>query len=247
MNYAIMLAGGPSRRAFTDKGQKQFVRAGGRMMVTHALEPLLCSKNVDKVCVVAEHEWRDIILLDVKDAGLDVDKISCFAIPANTNRQGSILNALQEILRDICGEVNVEKASDSDTVLIHDAARPFLTTELLDKCYEEFDCHDGIMSVILMTDNIYRTKTDGFYIEIDPVDREGMVIEQTPEIFKLKKYYKANMALMPDKLHKIKAAAEPALMAGMEVITFDGDDRNLKVTTKADMEKYLLLKSKDRL
>ena len=55
------------------------------------------------------------------------------------------------------------------------------------------------------------------------------------------------MALMPDKLHKIKGTAEPALMAGMEVITFDGDDRNFKVTTKADMEKYLLLKSKDRL
>ncbi|MBP3296389.1 MAG: hypothetical protein J6M27_07395 [Lachnospiraceae bacterium] len=67
-------------------------------------------------------------------------------------------------------------------------------------------------------DNIYRTKEDGWSIEITPMERKGVVIEQIPAIFRLKKYYKANMALMLDMLWKVKGVAEPALMAGLEVV-----------------------------
>ncbi len=45
MNYVIMLAGGTSRRITSKDVPKQFVRADGRLMVTHALEPLLASKT----------------------------------------------------------------------------------------------------------------------------------------------------------------------------------------------------------
>lgn len=99
------------------------------MMVTYALEPLLKSNHVDRICVVAEHEYRDVIYADAEQPGLDVKKIACYAIPANTGRQGSVLNAMQEILRDICSEVDVEQISDNGTVFIHDAARPLLTTK----------------------------------------------------------------------------------------------------------------------
>ena len=246
MNYAILLAGGTGRRIPSTKIPKQFVRAEGRMMVTYALEPLLKSNHVDRICVVAEHEYKDLIYADAEQAGLDVKKIACYAIPANTGRQGSVLNAMQEILRDICGEVDVEQVSDSDTVLIHDAARPFLTTKMVDDCYEVFDGHDGIMTILPLYDNIYRAKEEGWTIEITPMDREGVVIEQTPAIFRLKKYYKANMALMPDKLCRIKGLAEPALKAGLEVVTVEGDDRNFKVTTESDLERYMQLKSENR-
>ena len=246
MNYAILLAGGTGRRITSTKVPKQFVRAGGKMMVTYALEPLLKSNHVNRVCVVAEHEYRNLIYADAEQAGLDVKKISCYAIPANSGRQGSVLNAMQEILRDICGEVDVEQVPDGDTVLIHDAARPFLTTQMMDNCYETFYGHDGIMTVLPLYDNIYRTKEEEWTIEITPMDRKGVVIEQTPAIFRLKKYYKANMALMPDKLCRVKGLAEPALKAGLEVVTADGDDRNFKITTESDLERYMQLKSENR-
>jgi 2-C-methyl-D-erythritol 4-phosphate cytidylyltransferase len=53
------------------------------------------------------------------------------------------------------------------------------------------------------------------------------------------------MALMPDKLWKVKGVAEPALMAGLEVVTFDGDERNFKITTETDLEHYILAKYGD--
>lgn len=245
MNYAILLAGGTGRRIQSTKVPKQFVRAGGRMMVTYALEPLLKSNHVDRVCVVAEHEYRDLIYSDAEQAGLDVKKITCYAIPANTGRQGSVLNAMQEILRDICGEVDVEQISDDDTALIHDASRPFLSKKLVDDCYEAFDGHDGIMTVLPLYDNIYRTKEEDWTIEITPMDRKGVVIEQTPVIFRLKKYYNANMSLMPDRLWKVKGIAEPALMVGLEVVTVDGDEHNIRITTESDLEHFILAKNGD--
>ena len=94
MNFAILLAGGTGRRIPSTKIPKQFVRAGGRMMVIYALELLLKSSHVDRVCIVAEHEYRDLIYADAEQAGLDVNKITCYAIPANFGRQGSVLNAM---------------------------------------------------------------------------------------------------------------------------------------------------------
>jgi 2-C-methyl-D-erythritol 4-phosphate cytidylyltransferase len=77
---------------------------------------------------------------------------------------------MQEILRDIRSEVDVEQVPDGDTVLIHDVARPLLTTKMVDDCYEAFDGHDGIMTVLPLYGNIYRTKEDGWTIEITSVD-----------------------------------------------------------------------------
>ena len=108
---------------------------------------------MDRVCVMAEHEYRDFIYADAEQAGLDVNKITCYAIPANSGRQGSVLNAMQKILRDICGEVDAEQVSD-DTVLIYDAARPFLTAKMVDDYYVAFDGHDWIMTVLPLNDNI---------------------------------------------------------------------------------------------
>jgi len=54
------------------------------------------------------------------------------------------------------------------------------------------------------------------------------------------------MALMPDKLCRVKGLADPALKAGLEVVTVDGDDRNFRVATETDLERYMQLKNKNR-
>jgi hypothetical protein len=59
MNYAILLAGGTGRRITSTKVPKQFVRAGGKMMVTYALEPLLQSKHVDRMSNVIQYAFAD--------------------------------------------------------------------------------------------------------------------------------------------------------------------------------------------
>ena len=120
MNYAIFLSGGTGTRAGADI-PKQYQKAGGRMMAAWALDALLLCEDVNAVVIVIGREWRDAFLEDLRAAGVPMNKITGLADPGE-NRQLSIVNGMREALRSGCSVTRGE-----DTVLIHDAARPFLT------------------------------------------------------------------------------------------------------------------------
>ena len=69
------------------------------------------------------------------------------------------------------------------------------------------------------------------------LNRSKIFAGQAPELFRLKPYFEANMALLPDKIKMVNGASEPAIMAGMDIAMIQGDEHNYKVTTDADMEK----------
>lgn len=238
MNYAILLSGGTGTRIESDK-PKQYVRAGSYMMVTWALKALLECDAVDSVYIVAEHEWRELIEEDVDKAGLDTGKIGGYAIPG-INRQTSILNGMQEIIRSIDEKVDITAMDDGDTILIHDAARPFVTVKLLDECYGALQGHGGVMPVLPMKDTVYQSE-DGLTVS-ELLDRKKIFAGQAPELFYLKPYYKANMALMPDMIHTINGASEPAIISGMDIVMIPGDEGNFKVTTIADLNRFKNIK-----
>lgn len=230
MNYALLLSGGVGERAKTNL-PKQYIKAGGYMMTSYALKPLLNSKHIDKVYTVADSVWLKEIISDAEKAGLDCEKIAGTAEPG-ANRQMSILNGMKAILKDI------NDASDS-TVLVHDAARPFLTEELIDRCYKALPGNDGVMPVLPMKDTVYLSK-DGKRIT-KLLERSKIFAGQAPELFNLEKYHKANIELLPDKILKINGASEVAMLAGMNIAMIDGDESNVKVTTQKDVEHYRMV------
>ncbi|MBR5407620.1 MAG: 2-C-methyl-D-erythritol 4-phosphate cytidylyltransferase [Lachnospiraceae bacterium] len=233
MNYAILLSGGTGTRTGADK-PKQYVRVNGHMMVTCALSVLLSNSQIDKVIITADEAWRDKIIKDASDAGLDTGKMMGFADPGKT-RQLSILSALEFIYA-----ANENSAdTDDDTVLVHDAARPYLTQELISDCYDALDGYDGVMPVLPMKDTVYLSE-DGKGIT-GLLDRKSVYAGQAPELFKLKPYYEANKRLLPDDILKINGASEPAVMAGMKIAMIPGDETNVKVTSALDLEKYIEL------
>lgn len=231
MNYAIVLSGGTGTRTGADM-PKQYIRVRGHMMVTYALQPLIGSENVDKVLVVCSDDWYDSILKDAEEAGLDVSKIAGHAQPGDT-RQLSILNGIRYIIEE------TQTAGSEDTVIIHDAARPFLTGDLIDRCYralKEDGNADGVMPVLPMKDTVYLSD-DGRKIG-SLIDRSTVFAGQAPELFKLKEYYEANTRLLPDGIKKINGTSEPAVMAGMNIIMIPGDERNIKITSGEDLLKF---------
>lgn len=238
MNYAILLSGGTGTRIESDK-PKQYMKAGSHMMVTWALKALLECEAVDRVYIVAEHEWRELIEADADKAGLDAGKIGGYAIPG-TNRQTSILNGMQEIIRSVDEKVDIAAMNDGDTVLIHDAARPFVTVKLLNECYEALPGHDGVMPVLPMKDTVYLSE-DGLAVS-ELLDRKKVFAGQAPELFYLKPYYEANMALLPDNIHMICGASEPAIIRGMDIVMIPGDEDNFKVTTMGDLNRFKSIK-----
>ena len=230
MNYAILLSGGKGSR-IDSKIPKQYIRCNGCMMVTRAFSTLAECDNIDGIIVVAESEWEEEIAKDIKAFNADTEKFIKFCKPGAT-RQLSILSGME----GLAGTKSPECFSVSDTVLVHDAARPFLTVEMLKRCYDALSGNDGVMPVLPMKDTVYQSD-DGRKVS-KLLNRSSIFAGQAPELFMLKKYYGANVKLLPDEILKINGASEPAIMAGMEIFMIPGDEKNFKVTTDEDLKRY---------
>lgn len=257
MNIAIILAGGVGSRVKSDI-PKQFVELSGQMMIMHALAPFGESELVDNIQIVAADEWRE----QIEDAIFEdpeseiAQKFLGFSAPGE-NRQLSIYNALKDLknMFDIA-RTNDESANVSadamengdcskymvhsklgiiDNVIIHDAARPFVTVENIDECLQALDEHDGAMPVLPMKDTVYFSRTGTKVDEL--LNRSCIYAGQAPEAFRFEKYLEANEALLPDKILIIRGSTEPAIMAGLDVAMIPGDQRNFKVTNDADLER----------
>ena len=225
MNIAIILAGGVGSRIESDV-PKQFVELSGQMMIIHSMLPFGESPNVSNLLIVADEVWRDKIEDAVAEQPMISEKILGFADPGD-NRQLSIYNALVEI----------EKMGLADVVqnvIIHDAARPFVTGGIIDDCFRALEDHDGVMPVLPMNDTVYFSRTGRHVDEL--LNRSTIYAGQAPEAFDYKKYYAANKALLPDKIMLIKGSKEPAIMSAMDIAMVPGDQRNFKVTTQVDLE-----------
>lgn len=237
MNYAIVLAGGTGTRTGAEL-PKQYVKAKGHMMVAYSVKPLLECAQMDAVYIVCDPEWREKIASDLTGFGFETSKIKGFACPGEV-RQLSVLNGMREFYSE-------KDASDEDTVLVHDAARPFLSRELLDECYKALPGHDGVMPALPMKDTVYLSE-GGLLKETscgkisELLDRSKVFAGQAPELFNLKKYYKANIDLLPDRILSVNGAAEPAVMAGMDIAMIPGEEGNFKVTTVADLNRFIQL------
>ena len=121
-------------------------------------------------------------------------------------------------------------------VLIHDAARPFLTGELIQKCIEALSGHDGVLPVLPMKDTVYYSDNGNTITSL--IRRENVYAGQAPELFRLKPYIQANESLMPDDIMNINGSSEPAVMAGMDIVMIPGDESNYKITTKSDYDRF---------
>lgn len=225
MNVALVLAGGTGSRLGADT-PKQYLRVDGKMIISYCLKTLLDSKRIDAVCIVADAFWQDAIRQEMRDRELNMEKFSGFSLPG-VNRQLSIYNGLCDIM----------KIADADSkLLIHDAARPLLSEQLIDDCFDALEGHDGVMPVLPMKDTVYLSENGTSVSRL--LKRKKLFAGQAPELFILDKYYEACKALLPDKILQINGSTEPAIMDGMDIVMVPGDEQNFKITTPADLIKF---------
>ena len=225
MAIAIILSGGTGLRASTDI-PKQYIEVNNIPVIADSINVFEGHEDIFKYVIVAADKWTDYI---TKFTG---EKFIGFA-PAGETRQLSILNGLK-VLSNI--------AADDDTIIIHDAARPFVSADTISALVNACKTHDGAMPALPVKDTIYIRKGNKVH---SLIDRDTIISGQAPEAFLYKKYLEANEALLPEKIMSIKGSTEPAFMAGMDVAVIDGDENNFKITTKEDLERYILIKSRD--
>lgn len=224
MNVALILSGGTGTRLGSDM-PKQYIEVCGSPIISYSIRCLSEHNEIDAIQIVAEPLWHEQIekWLQVSDINY---KFKGFAMPGE-NRQLSIYNGLEAIKT---------YTNDTDNVLIHDAARPLLTSKQISDCLEAIHNHDGVLPVLPMKDTVY-SSIDGKTVT-SLLNRKEIYAGQAPELFRFGKYYEANRRLLPDQILQINGSTEPAILAGMDIAMINGDENNFKITTRADLERF---------
>ncbi|MCI8646715.1 MAG: 2-C-methyl-D-erythritol 4-phosphate cytidylyltransferase [Firmicutes bacterium] len=224
-NIALILSGGTGTRFGSDI-PKQYLSVCGTMILTETLQRFYSHPQIHALQIVAAPAWQDIIQKQQEPLAGYKAAFRGFSLSGET-RQLSILNGLRDIS---------SYAEEEDIVLIHDAARPLVSSQLISNCLAAIQGHDGVMPALPMSDTVYLSHDGKQVTEL--LKREQVVAGQAPEAFRLGKYLKANEALLPERIYSIRGSTEPAILAGMDIAIIPGDPGNFKITTKEDLKRY---------
>lgn len=224
MNIAIILSGGTGTRMKLSV-PKQYVEVQGKPVIRYCLDTLLSHKEIGMAVIAVADEWLDFTRKCVEEVSSAVPVY--YAQPGQT-RQGSIINALK-VTRQ-------QGAADDDIVLIHDAARPLLTAQLISDCLKAAQNADAVLPVIPAKDTIYLSH-DGKHID-SLLERKTLWNGQAPEAFRFGSYYEANMRLSEDEINHITGSTEVSYRTGMKCVLIPGDTRNFKITTQEDLSNF---------
>lgn len=219
--FALLPAAGVGARMGASH-PKQYLDILGRPMIWHAIRAFEEHPGIDRVYVVispddgwwAGYDWSGCAKLSVLRRG-------------GATRAETVLNGLAAI----AGEVAAE-----DWVLVHDAARPCLTRNLLDKLMGELgdDPVGGILAVPV-ADTLKRQGRDGRIAETVP--RAGLWGAQTPQMFR--------HGMLREALEKagnqVTDEASALELSGHSPRLVESDLGNLKVTYPRDLEMARLL------
>lgn len=224
MNTALILSGGTGIRLGLDI-PKQYILVGGRSIISYCIEQLSMHDGIDAIRIVAAEEWHETIRQCLREYDRN-GKFTGFSVPGE-NRQMSVFHGLQDI--------RSENEKDA-VVLIHDAARPNLTSGQITECLNALSGHDGVMPVLPMKDTVYLSNEGNRVLEL--LERDKIFAGQAPEVFRLEPYYAANERLIPEKILQINGSTEPAVLGGLDVVMIPGREDNFKITTGEDLKRF---------
>lgn len=224
MNIAIILSGGVGSRMGLNI-PKQYVVVNGQPIISYCLQTFLCNEHTDAIVIGVADEWKEYVMEQMEK--LHPAKPVFYAEPGET-RQYSIFNALR-VVKD-------QDYSDDSLVIIHDAARPLVNNELINRCYEACARADGSMPVIAVKDTTYYSE-DGKSIT-SLLDRSKLWAGQAPEAFVFGKYLQIHESMSHEELLKINGSTEIAFKQGLKVEMVEGDPMNFKITTPEDLSNF---------
>jgi 2-C-methyl-D-erythritol 4-phosphate cytidylyltransferase/2-C-methyl-D-erythritol 2,4-cyclodiphosphate synthase len=212
---AIIVAAGRGQRA-GEGIPKQYrpMPDGGRdTVLARSISIFAENPAITKLCVVIHKD--DVSLYEESLSNCNkTDNVSF--VFGGDSRQESVLNGLTALAD-----------APPHGVFIHDAARPFASTELIARCMNGLSDKDGVVPALPVTDTL--KKADNGLIG-ETVPRDGLFRAQTPQLFLFDKLFEAHKAA-PQGLTDDAAVAE---QAGLQVQLVAGEAQNIKLTTEED-------------
>ena len=197
--------------------RKQFLSIGGAPIFVHTIRRFAAAASISEILVaVRESDQEDVAELLAEEFFSKPVHIA----PGGQNRQESVRNCLALV------------ADDVDIVAVHDAVRPFVTTELIDQVVEQAQ-RDG--AVILGVPAVDTVKRVDQRIVHATLPRETIMLAQTPQAFQTDLLRQAYAAADRDGF---TGTDEASLIEhlGQDVHVMMGSSRNIKITRPSDLQ-----------
>lgn len=219
---AIIVAAGRGTRARPHALPKQYRPLAGRPLVAHSLEATLRHPAIARVLCVIHPD--DMSLYEESVRGLDHDGKLLAPGFGGATRQASVHAGLEALA------ARMERAPD--IVLVHDAARPFLSPQLIDRAIAAAELHGAAVPGLTVTDTVKIVGADGLVAETP--DRARLRTVQTPQAFTFQALLSAHRAAAAQGVDGFTDDGAIAEWAGGSVHIFPGDAHNVKLTTGED-------------
>jgi 2-C-methyl-D-erythritol 4-phosphate cytidylyltransferase/2-C-methyl-D-erythritol 2,4-cyclodiphosphate synthase len=208
---AIIVAGGKGERAAA-RTPKQFVDlGGGRTMLDLSIEAFLDCPLIREVIVAVPAGYVDRITADERVR----------VVEGGARRQDSMTNAFAYV------------SGTTEVVLVHDAARPFVTGRVIAETIEAAAAHGAAIVALPVSDTVKRTMlTNGQRIVRETLPRDEIVLAQTPQGFRREVLEHAMVAAAGTEVTDEAMLVE---RAGIPVYVVTGEASNVKITTPEDL------------
>lgn len=226
LNIAIILAGGQGTRMGVVNQPKQFIDVYGKPIVVHTLEMFDAHLDIDSIAVVCLNDWHDELRRWIRK--YDINKVR-WIVSAGSTRQQSSFNGLKAVQNEI---------SNEDIVVIHDSARPLVTSKIISNNIKAAIEYRAVDTVVPTSDTIVRSYDNVTISEI-PVRKE-LFIGQTPQSFVYGDILTAHQNAEAIGINDSTDDCRLIMSQGGKVSLIEGDKLNFKITT---MEDLLLLKA----
>ena len=211
--WAVLAAAGRGERLGSDR-PKAFARLGGRPLLAESLERLENSDWIDRIVIAAPPDWEEPSILVAEERA--ATKVNS-AVTGGASRSESVRLALADV------------ADDAAVILVHDAARPLLPEEVVERVLAPLsDGWEAVVPALPLPDTVKRVEGD---LVVETVPREDLVAVQTPQAFLadvLRRAVTGDLASATDCASLVEAQ-------GGRVRWVDGDPRLLKVTDADDL------------
>jgi 2-C-methyl-D-erythritol 4-phosphate cytidylyltransferase len=214
MLTAIIVAGGSSQRMGFDK---LLALLDGRPVLAHSIAAFEQTESVSDIILVGRAERLPDIEAMVRNEGFQ--KVSA-VIAGGRRRQDSVRHGLVRV-----GVV-------AEFVAVHDAARPLVRPDLVERTFQAARTHGGAACAAPVIDTLKRA--DDALVVTGGVERENLFAVQTPQIFRrdlLLKAYAAVLAAGVEVTDEISAVER----SGGKVVLVPNETANFKVTYPADL------------
>jgi 2-C-methyl-D-erythritol 4-phosphate cytidylyltransferase len=228
MGRASAETGGTSR--------KQFMLLDGSPILVHTVRKFLQSDLVSEIVVAVRDEdveWVTAILRELLQK--EERNIPVRAVAGGDSRQQSVENAFASL------------GSDTELVAVHDAVRPFVDVETIDRAIEEARLHGAAIVGIVPVDTVKQVSSaqaSGAKVRTT-IPRDRLVLAQTPQVFRYDLLKQAFEAARRDGFTGTDESSLVERLDSAEVTVVLGSERNIKITRPNDMELARLLLDQD--